>query len=110
MIIKGIQLSKIGAEAEINFIKMLAQEVRQRFRINEDEDRNLLDEIRQIIMEARNFEFEFDEDIEQYVYLKFGYPLFRKRPYPNAILEMLRYPDRHPDVKITELITYFENQ
>ena len=70
----------------------------------------LKSEVRRYIKEAESFEFELEETIEQYLYLKWRYPLFKEQPLSKLILDILNFPDRAEEVKIEELIMHLETE
>ena len=110
MLVTSTQLKAISVIQEKKFIQMLAVEVTERFKpINLTQIR-LLNDISEFVKEAHRFEFNYDDDIEQFVYLKFLYPSFAKLPHSESVIEILTTPDRHPEIKINELIHYFENR
>jgi hypothetical protein len=110
MIITTTQLNTISALQERKYVDMLVSEVKLRFPEGLPNDNDLHSEVHKWVNEARSFEFSFEDDIEQYVYIKYLYPRFKKLPYSADLLQILTYPDRNPEIKIDELINYFENQ
>lgn len=93
-----------------DFIKRMCESVKINFNLIENPPENLKEEVRLVIKEAEGYGFETEDTIEQYIYLKWKYPLFRTNPLPNDVMKIVTFPDREPEVIIDELIHYFEKE
>jgi hypothetical protein len=108
LIIKNSQLEQLSLRPYQDFIDRMLDSVTGNFTTEVKSDM-LRIEVTEIIEEARHYGFEKETEIEQYLYLKWRYPVFRKYPLSKDISGILEYPDRPPGKIIDELIIYFEN-
>jgi hypothetical protein len=108
--VSNFQFQSLGEPERTRFIEFLLTEVREKHVLETTSDLELKNRISDIVEEAKSFEIIFEDDIEQYTYLKFRYPKFQEKPYPQDVYDILTYPDRTPEVKFEEIIYYFEMQ
>ena len=107
-IVNNIQIRKLAEFERKKFITFLLNEVNVRFGNQDISKEELQNQLNIFVDEAVQHDFEFEDDIEQYVYLKYLYPAFKVNPFPTEVYDILLYPDRSPDIKINELICFFE--
>jgi len=86
------------------FLDRMAESIAENFAI--ENAPNLKKEVTFFVEEAQKFDFETEETIEQYLCLKWKYPIFKTVPLKREILDILTFPDRQEDIKIDELVFY----
>ena len=108
MTIAKSQLTVLRQKKFMTFIDKMIEFVLDNFSLNIN--RTILrDEIFSVVQEAESYGFEDEETIEQYIFLKWEYPEFKKHPLIPEMEEILTYPDRESQKKIDELILLFED-
>ena len=109
MIIANSQLITLSIVSYSAFLDKMVEFVIENFE-KTDQNGDLRNEISSFMAEAERYGFEDEVTIEQYVFLKWEYPEFKKYPLSSEILEILEYPEREPIIIIEELTLLFENQ
>jgi hypothetical protein len=109
LIVKDSQLAILSQKSLLAFINKMVDFVVVNFKLNEDKE-TLKKEITSIIEEAEVYGFYEEVTTEQYIFLKWEYPEFKKYPLHHEIMEILTFPGRVPAKKIDELILLFENR
>jgi hypothetical protein len=109
LIIKTKQLQVMQNGIHHSFLSRMEESIIENFEVTRRTE-EFKHDIRKTVTEAEHFGFYTEEAIEQYLYLKWKYPAFKKTPLNKDILEILTFPDRRQEVKIDELIFYFEKK
>jgi hypothetical protein len=107
MIIKNSQISIFGQKKYQIFIDKMVEFVNGNFKISGKPEDIKMD-VASYIEESEKYGFDEEVTIEQYIFLKWEYPEFRKYPLSKEILDILCYPDRNAAKIIDELICHFE--
>lgn len=108
MVISENQMERLENESYSSFLERMEESILENFPTELD-NQELKGDVKYYVEEADKFGFEMEEMVEQYLYLKWKYPSFKKMPLNKEILEILTYPDREAEVKIDELIFFFKN-
>lgn len=107
LIINKSQITTFAENEYLSFLDKMAESIAENFGIENNE--NLKKEVVIYVVESQKFDFEYEETIEQYLYIKWKYDSFKKTPFNKNILDILTFPDRDEETKIDELFFYFEN-
>jgi hypothetical protein len=96
------QILELENIAMVGFLTLMCKFIKENYpETLSIEEKLLKTQIKEAVDEARKFGFQYEMDIEDYLFIKWLYPEMKEQPLSENILNIMLFKDRSPQKKIS---------
>ena len=100
LLIRKKQLEELRIHKTNDFLNRMCEFVCDNFTIDNPNSLFFHEEVHNAIKEAQHFDFEMEEEIENFIFVKWRYAEMKQQPLPENVVTILEFPDRSAERKI----------